>query len=214
MKYLLAFLLSFTIGQKCFATEWATYYVYIQTEYVQGPWSRTDLLNQSGSYIYLDPKEVEDLLGSDNDQLASAILSHLQKATPERYKFKSSLSTLADTVIITTKDSIADFDAVKNELVASFTLNSYNMVKIIQKGKVQSFQLKDISVPYMDLVFHPLIQPKAAISKDTITSDSSHIAPTTLTAKNVQTKNTFFIWLSISALLNLIFILLLIKKKK
>lgn len=155
-QILLTLLLFIAIGQNCPATEWGTYFVYIQTDYPQGPWIRTSILDKSGSYTYLYPKKHEDLFGSEGKDLAIAIFNHLKKDTehPESYNFQYTLSLVADTVVIQTK-IITDLEAIKNELIASFTLNSFKAIKIIEQGKTIIYQLKDISIPYMDLVFHP-----------------------------------------------------------
>src|SRR5258705_12783018 len=112
MRRLLAIILFLTLGQMCFATEWAWYYIYVQTDYIQGPWTRTDVLGRSGSYKYLHPKQFEELFGSEGIDLANAIFRHLQKETesPKLYKFKCSLSLSADTVVIQTKEAITDLD--------------------------------------------------------------------------------------------------------
>jgi len=63
-------ILFLTIGQNSFASDWAWYYIYVQTEYIQGPWTRADVLNKSGSYKYLHPKQYEELFGSEKIDLA------------------------------------------------------------------------------------------------------------------------------------------------
>ena len=47
---------------------------------------------------------------------------------------------------------ITDFDAVKNELTASYIINNFTAVKIIQQNRIGVYILKDVTVPYMDLV--------------------------------------------------------------
>ena len=141
---------------------------------MQGPWSKTYILDKSG-YKYLHPKQFEELFGTEKEELATAILTHLQKENPDRYKFNCNLSLSADTVVIQTKDAIADLEAVKNELTASFTLNSFPAVILIQPNRTTLLQLKDVTVPYMDLVFptqttSPVIQPQDNVKKDTQTS--------------------------------------------
>ncbi|MES2429994.1 MAG: hypothetical protein V4556_03595 [Bacteroidota bacterium] len=211
MKKLLL-ILFLSIGIKSFATEWASFYVYVQQEYVQGPWKRTDVLNQSGSNQYLHALQFEELFGTEPMQLASSIFSHLKAFTPERYKFNPTISIFEDTVIIKTKDSIAYLDAVKNELVASFMLNDFKGVKIIQGNNVQLFLLKDISVPYMDLISPstPIIIPaNDSLQKDGIIEVNP---PINLTSKKTLDKN--YIWMILSVGLNLILIILLITKQR
>jgi hypothetical protein len=220
MRRILTILLFLTIGQNCFATDWAWYYIYVQTDYMQGPWTRTDVLNKSGSYKYLHPKQYEELFGSERIDLVNAIFSHLRKETenPKLYKFKYSLSLLSDTVVIQTKEAIVDLNAIKNELTASFTLNNFIAVKIIQPDKTTLYQLKDISIPYMDLVFpadsilktntETLVKTEST-KNDTLTSD-----PMMKTSTSKKTENKIQIWLIISIIINLMLTVLFVRKKK
>lgn len=187
---------------------------------MQGPWTRTDVLDKSGSYKYLHPKNYEELFGFEGIDLANAIFSHLQKETenPKLYKFKYSLSLSSDTVVIQTRETIADLDANKDELTASFTLNSFIAVKIIQPDKTTVYELKDISIPYMDLVF-PL---SSTVKPDTLTaenaenrkSDTLTSASTTAGSTDEQPENKISTWLIISIIINLVLTVLLIRRKK
>ena len=152
MKKLLLIIIFSVISTFCFATDWLTYYVYVQTTYLDGPWTRSDLLYKS-DYQYLFPVKKEGLFGTVQEDIANAIMSDLKTASPKRYTFNYTLTLVSDTVILTTNDSIKEAAVVKNELIASFILNHFAAVKLIQKGVVQIFQLKDLTVPLMDLVF-------------------------------------------------------------
>lgn len=209
MRRLLTIISFLTIGQNSFATDWLSYYIYIQTDYLQGPWTRTDILDKSGSYKYLHPKQFEELFGTEREDLANAILTHLQKETPDRYKFKCTLLLSSDTVIIQTKDTITDFDAIKNELTASFTLNNFIAVKLIQRNQTTLFQLKDITVPYMDLVFPTQNTSQPLQRQDTLTTSQQTEALT-----NGQTENKISIWLIISIVINLVLTIMLIRQRK
>ena len=164
---------------------------------MQGPWTRTNILDKSGSYQYLHPKLFEELfsISGNGEDIANAIIYHLQKETPDRYKFNYVLSIISDTVIIQTNDSIADFEAVKNELTASYALNNFAAINIIQFGKPNLFRLNDVTVPYMDLVF-PTNEESLAEAKH----------------NNIQ-QNKFPIWLIISIFINVLLIILLLKPK-
>ncbi|HEY8934205.1 MAG TPA: hypothetical protein VIM65_03260 [Cyclobacteriaceae bacterium] len=120
---------------------------------------------------------------------------------------------MSDTVVIETKETIADLDAIENELTASFTLNNFIAVKIIQPDKTTLFQLKDISIPYMDLVF-PADSMMKADTKTLVKSDTLTSAPTTEFLTNKQPENEIPIWLIISITLNLVLTVLLVRKKK
>lgn len=211
MKRIITLLICFTIGQNAFATEWAWYYVYIQTDYMQGPWTRSQILYDRNS-AYLHPIQFEDLFGlSDEAGLVNTILKHLKEEDPPRYKFHATLSVDKDTVVIKTKDTIPDFDAVKNELIASYVLNHFAAVKIIQKNKTDVFQLKDISVPYMDLVLpnqktlSSTEMPEAPPEnkKDTV----SNIPTAAITSEQHECKNDGTnSWLIVSIALNILLI--------
>ena len=213
MKYLIATILLLTIKLGSFATEWDLYYIYIQRDYIEGTWLRADLLDKS-DYKYLHPKQFGGYYGMQGDGLAEDIVTHLKEETPNRYKFQYNISVLKDTVIINTTDSIADFDAVKNELTASFIMNNFNTVTIIQKGKALSFHLEDISVPYMDLVFPKKIMPADEEDIDSLQKDSVKIINNETLASSKKYDNKILIGLIISIIGNLILGGLLLGKKR
>ncbi|HUM45332.1 MAG TPA: hypothetical protein PLD84_00295, partial [Chitinophagales bacterium] len=207
MKQLLILVFIFLAAQNCLATEWLLYYVYVQTDYVQGPWKRTNILDKSGSYLYLHPEQFEELFGTEKTDLAIAILNHLKKASPERYTFNPVLSLSEDTVVIQTTEAIADFDAVKNELTASFTLNNFPAVKIIRGNHAALYQLEDISIPYMDLVFpqDSSVQAETTAIQKPDSADMQPSTPkSTKTISGDHSMNPSPIWLIISTFINII----------
>jgi hypothetical protein len=216
MRRLLSIIFFTIIGQSAFAKDWFSYYIYIQKEYIQGPWLRTDILDKTGNYTYLQPKQFEELfsISGDGQEIADAILAHLKKETPGRYKFKYTLSISKDTVIIKTQDTISDFEAVKNELTASFTLNSFSAVKITQCSKAKIFLLKDITVPYMDLIFPNQIAIQMSQSQDSLQKDTLTSALKTETLINEQSENKVSIWLIISLTINLVLTFVLLRRRK
>jgi hypothetical protein len=215
MKQLLTFLFCLTIGQSAFATEWCWFYVYVQRDYIQGPWTRAAILDESGSNQYLHPKQVKELLSfsANGADLANAILKHLKKETPERYEFNCNVFISGDTVIIRTNNLIADFDAVKNELTASFTLNNFNSVKIIQFGKTDLFQLKDITVPYMDLVFPINAGSQTSREHDTPPKGPFVIKEPTSTT-HPHPENKISNWLLISISINIALTILFLRQRR
>ncbi len=217
MKRLPAIIFFLIIGQSIFATDWFTYFIYVQKEYIQGAWIREDILERSTGYNYLEPKQFEELfnISGDGIDMANAILSHLKEENPERYKFKCDLSVSKDTIIIQTNDTITDFDAVKNELTASYIINSFTAVKIIQQNRIGVYLLKDITVPYMDLVLPN--QASRRIQTDTNQGNTGEDSLTTQKTPPLTTgqpKNRVSIWLIISLVLNLLLIVWLIRNKK
>jgi hypothetical protein len=212
MKHIITIFVFLIIQSNSFATEWNWYYIYIQTEYTQGSWLRADHLDRS-DYKYLETKQFEELFGSEGDGLAEAIVNHLKHETPGRYKFKYAISVVKDTVYINTPDSIADFDAVKNELTASLIMNNFNKVTIIQKGIASSFHLEDISVPYMDLVFPEKIKP-IHDTDISIQSDSIKIVDKKAKISAKKYDNKILIALIISIIGNVILAGLLLRNRK
>ncbi|MET0393800.1 MAG: hypothetical protein ABW019_11700 [Chitinophagaceae bacterium] len=210
-KIVLFLLLAFGAAKSSLATEWAWYYIYVQKEYIQGPWTRADLLGKRDDYAYLHPQPFEELFGSEQQDLVNAIFRHLREETPERYTFRSSLSVSVDTVVIRTEDSIPDFDAVKNELVASFVLNNFAAVKIIQPGKVSLYRLGDLTVPYMDLVLPATGQ--AHQSSDNVQIDTAALNPAIETTPEKPEKK-LPVWLILSVGLNLVLIMFLLLRKR
>ena len=218
MKRILPILFFLTIAQNCFATEWAWYYVYVQTEYVQGPWTRTTVFDKFENYKYLSAKPCEDLFGSESIDMVTAILGHLQKESehPALYKFKYDLSVVADTVVIKTGGAIPDFNEIKNELIASFTLNSFAAVRFIQGGKTTMYKLEDISIPYMDLVAGAREQSVTTEKRAEVEiqqTDTATITTRPQVSRDKDQGNPLFFWLILSAIINLLLIVLLVRKK-
>lgn len=212
MKYIVTFFLFIIIHCNAFATEWNLYYIYIQKDYVEGTWLRADLLDKS-DYKYLHPKQFGGYYGMLGDGLAEDIVNHLRGETPERYKFKYTISCVKDTVLISTTDSIADFDAVKNELTASLIMNNFSTVRIIQKGKASSFHLEDISVPYMDLVFPEKMRSVIKEDTDSVQRDSTKMIDNISISTKSQ-DNKILVALIISLIGNVILIGLLLRNRK
>lgn len=154
-KLILAALLTL-FSYHCFATETFQYYIYVQTTYSQGFWARANLLKGVDQF-YLANKQYEDLfrLTGDGEDVAKAIVQHLKEEKPMRYNFSFTIKIEDNVVVFSTKSQISDFDAVKNELTVSFILNNFRAVKIVQGKNSKIYYLKDVSIPYMDLVLPP-----------------------------------------------------------
>lgn len=211
MKKIFLLLLSFTIVKTSLATEWAWYYIYVQKEYIQGPWIRADVFAGRDNYAYLHPQQFEELFGSEPGQLAHSIFSHLREETPERYGFRATVAVAGDTVIVQTQDAIKEFDAVKNELTASFVLNNFRAVKIIQPGKVSLYGFGDLTVPYMDLVV-PAQGPPIPKTENIRNEEP---APDPATGEPIpgKTGKKWSVWVILSLLLNSVLAILLLRKR-
>jgi len=135
----------------------------------------------------------------------------LQKETesPNLYKFKNSLSVSFDTVILQSNEIITDFEKIKNELVASFTLNNFTAIKVIQGKTIRIYKLSDITIPYMDLVYYS----NQSLSKNVDNKNDSTSIKMTQKTDN-SSKNKFSTLLILSLGLNIIFITFIMLKRK
>lgn len=201
MKVLLTFFLSIT-SLCATATHELTYYVYSETEYVQGPWSRTDLLETSG-FNYLAAEAYNDLFGSEYIDLVDKMLSRLKDKKPDLYKWNYTLSFQGDTVIIAAQEKIQSFETVMNEITATLTLNNFKAVTFRINGEQKTYTLNDLTLPYFDLISG---QPEASASNEQlINTPQAHESGKPLKSQRV--------WLIISGILNIIFLGILIMKK-
>ena len=217
MKRLFACLLFLVILLNARATESCSYYIYVQMEYTQGSWIRADQLLKS-NYRYLHPKLFEELFGSEDMDFVQAVFRHLRLENAHRYGFKSDLSLSRDTVVIQTAAEIPEFEAVKNELVASYLLNGFAALKWMRKDQIAIYGLKDISVPYMDLVM-----PRQKDSPDKRSPNHDSLAPQTdssggneMDSREGHKSRTWslFTWpLVFSVLLNFLLFMFIVFKK-
>ena len=145
------FLFSILLCQNASATHWLTYFVYVETQYTQGTWSRTNLLAQS-DYTYLSPQIQEDLFGSLKEDLVNKMLFRLKENNPEAYNWNYVLSFQGDTVILATENRINAFETVKNEITATLTLNNFKAVTFTTENYNQTFEIGDVSLPFFDLI--------------------------------------------------------------
>ncbi len=204
MKILLT-ILTLTISLNSFPTEWLTYYVYFETEYIQGTWKRTDILEQS-NYKYLTVEVYEDLFGSTDEQLVQKFLSRLKDKKPDLYKWTYDLTFQSDTVVITAKEEPKNVETIKNEITATLVFNSFKAVMFNFADKSETLTNNDLILPYLDLVSKQTTQ----------TTDTTKIQEPIVqnqTAEPTETKNPLTNWLIISIIFNLGLLGLLMMKK-
>lgn len=151
MKYLLLSIVMITLRLNALATEWGTYYVYYEEEYIQGPWLRSSMLDAT-DYKYLAVQEFEDLFGTDAEQMAFKFLSRLQEKKPELYDWRYNLTIHGDTVIISSDIIPGHEETIKNEITATFTFNSFQAVTFNFAGRSETRTNQDLTIPYFDLV--------------------------------------------------------------
>lgn len=191
------------------ASHWFTYYVYHEVEYLQGPWSRANLLDDS-NYIYLTVEQHESLLGTEDSDLVDTLISKLKEKKPDLYNWTYELKIDKDLVEISTEDEV-DFEAIKNELIATILFNNFEKLKFDYNGQSETLTLDDLTLPYFDLVTNPI---------QTETTDEPLIEQEEITENQPienkeEKRNTLVFWLMASVLLNIgILGFWLMRKKK
>jgi hypothetical protein len=191
------------------ATHWLTYYVYLETEYLQGPWNRAGLLSKSG-YRYLSPKQFEDLFGTESCDLAEKMLSRLSEENPDDYNWEYMLSCQADTVILEPLGEVQNRITVINEVTATMVLNSFKAVCFRFGDHTVTCSLKDLTLPYLDLV-----APVNTAQKDERGTCDSGAEDTAAQEVNDPARgNRWLTWLILSLVLNLALSVYLIIKSR
>lgn len=148
-NYLITILLFLCVNAQ--ATHSLTYYVYLETEYLQGPWSRTDILESSG-YKYLAPKQYVNLFGSVREDMVNTMIANLRENKPELYKWEYTVKVFNDTVLLTINEEIGQIETIKNEITSTLTLNSFSVVTFEFPTSTETLSIDDIKIPYLDLV--------------------------------------------------------------
>ncbi|MFT5253353.1 MAG: hypothetical protein ACI87N_002386 [Flavobacteriales bacterium] len=195
------------------ATQWLTYYVYFETEYIQGTWTRADILAKS-DYKYLAPEAFEDLLGSEDGDLINKLFSRLKEKKPNTYNWRYDLTIQNDTVILTPKGKIEQWATVKNEITATLILNNFKAVTFDFEDTHKTLTITDLTLPYFDLIetknkdikiVEPITTDKTVAEKLTETTQTKEVP--------AKEDNSLTILLIISVILNLGLIGLLIFKR-
>jgi len=179
------------ISMRAGATHWLTYYIYLETEYVQGPWARTNLLARS-DYKYLAPKVYEDLFGTMKEDLAEKFMDRLREEKPEVYDWDFQLSLHGDTVWLEYEAGIDHLETVMNEVTATMIMNSFDAVCFKDPDGAMTYALTDLTLPLFDLV---------SLSKKDAPENGKKRA---MEHKASQSKNPLLIWLIVSVVLNLV----------
>lgn len=201
------------------ATHQLTYIVYFETEYIQGPWSRLDLLVES-DYKYLEAQSFEDSFGSIKADMVNKMISRLKDDKPDIYNWTYELSIEGDTVILTPNGQIKEIETIKNEITATLTHNNFSAVIFYFGEKKEVLTIDDLSLPYFDLVTKQQNKSEAKIQEvtidtiyniDTVQSQKVNIKPC---EDKEQEDNLLSIWLIISGILNIGLIGFLMMKNK
>lgn len=207
MKYLIS-LIIFAFCIKAQAAHWFTFYVYYETEYVQGPWSKAYILDGS-NYKYLTVEKHEKLLGTVDEDLVDTLISTLREIKPDLYNWEYDLKIDQNVVEITAIGFIENQQTIKNELIATILLNNFETLKLNYNGKSENLTLNDITLPYFDLVSHQMNEETPV---ETINSEENPDVQNI--ANDSDTKNNLIYWLIASVLLNFGIITYVLFKKK
>ena len=205
MKRILT-MLSLIVGLSASATHSLTYYIYYETEYIQGPWSRIDLLEES-EYKYLDSQSFEDLFGSENTDLVNKMLSRLKDKKPEIYDWPYQITFQHDTVILALEEDIESLETIKNEITATLIFNNFKAVVFRINDKQETWTIKNLTLPYLDLVSGN--QKASKQIEKQIQSNKT----TTKEPKNKE-ENPLTTWLIISCLINVVVIILWVLRSR
>lgn len=199
------------ISTNASATHWLEYFVYVEVEYYQGPWSGYTLLEESNSdYRYLSPVAFEGLFGSDKTDLARAFLSKLSEQKPKRYRWEYDVSYENEIVTIKPLGKIENWQTVKNEITATMALNSFPTVKFEFEDSTVISTLDDLTLPYMDLRD---VRSFPKRKSDTIKKRNTvWLKPVQTVTESKPTR--FYFWLILSVVLNVLLIVLLIRGKR
>jgi len=194
MKALFLVLLTF-FTSNCFATFWITFPVYTQTTYLQGSWSRLDMLGNS-NYEYLQIHEFEDLMGSGDGILIESIFLRLKELKPDAYTWNYKYSISNDSITITALKEVMNPEIANNEIALSFLMNSFSYVSIVLNDRERAFTIDSISLPYLDLV----TSKKETKVEDTISIEKEK-QDSDIQIKTIH-KTSYPFWIYISILLN------------
>lgn len=196
-----------------YATNWLSYYVYYETTYMQGTWSRSELLKEY-NYKYLAPVACEGLFGPLDKGLVTAMLDSLQKRSPHVYTWHYSLDIQNDTVKIRTSEPVANVSQVQNEITATLTLNSFKVVIFELNDTKVILTFHDLTLPILDLV--GVEKSRERKSPQTLKETSDPLVMPKYDLKLVMKEEPSMVnWLVFSGVINLVLLgLLYVKGRK
>ena len=185
MKYLAAFFfLLFLSVRPCSATHDLQYFIYVQDEYVQGPWRHAENVVE-----YLRPITFTELFGSEPLDVPLSVFKHLAVNRPDDYQWERQLHVAGDTLMIDVGGAIPNFDRVRNEVTLSMTSQSvFRHVRFRSADRDVTFSEEDVELPYFELVF----PNRSAASVDDTPGPADSSANTTSTEPDIsaQTQET------------------------
>lgn len=211
IKVLLAFV-ALSISMEVGATHLNIYYVYHETDYVQGSWRRAELLDAYG-YRYLAPQQHEDYFGTVRSDLVHKLLGRLSAQKPEVYDWPYNLTIDGNTVVVASDAAIPALETVQNEITATLVLNNFEAVRFQLGGKQETWTLDSLTLPFLDLVTRLAAQPATSVDAPSPApiADAMEDAPPQQTYN--PRRNPLMAWLMASGILNLIFMVFWIRSR-
>ena len=200
------------LNTSVFATHWLTYYVYHETEYVQGPWTKYNELNERQT-TYLEAVHYEDLFGTVPEEFVMRVISRLREKKPESYQWDYETTVEDITVNIIPKSNIKEWETVKNELTATLNFNGYQTVKFVFEDSTTTLTIDDVNIPYFDLVLDndSIVGTVETAQVDTVFIDR----PTDTNMEEQPEKEVAFpLLLIISGMFNIILLVTLIVRDR
>jgi hypothetical protein len=199
------FILTWTLNSA--ATNWNWYYVYVETEYIQGTWTEFTKLEQT-DFKYLEAKQYSDLFGSDPEDLVHKLFARLKEKKPEIYDFQYQLDIQEDTVTLISQTLLKDKLTLMNEITATLVFNSFKAVKFNFPQTKETWTLATLTLPYFELSLD-----EKSESKDDILEQSGHDIIQSIDESKSENKR--HIWFIMSVILNMILIAVIgLKRKK
>jgi hypothetical protein len=195
------------------ATETNWYYTYHQTNYIQSTWVRSNLIEPSMVYLHAQLNEDNISLSYLPDFVEKA-LKKLKEVNSPRYQgLKIQVAEHETNQVLNLKFNKfpTEYEAIKNELVATFCINGYTSVELVTPKGLKRYTLKDVTVPYLDLrtpkgEFETFTIPvrDTIVVRDTITQTVA--ATKAATAKPKNTALYFSVGLNLLLIAALIFL--------
>ena len=162
-----------------FCTHYLDYFVYFEDEYLQGSSVCTKIVF-GPDYEFLIPRKFNELFGTDDLDVYSAILRRLKEEKPKIYKRTELLTDhredwCYETLSVKTDvKSQGEFITIKNEIVCSFsdygenkyTVFSFTNPRLQKEYGGKAFSRKDISVPVFYLTDKIAEEPELAFPEE------------------------------------------------
>lgn len=154
------------------ATHLLQFHVYVEREWLQGPWIRTAELGPAGRYLH--PVTHEATLGTTRTQVPGALLAALSGEAPERYRWPFSLDAGWDTVILDLEARPEAWSTVRDEVTASMDAAGWPVTVWRFPGDTLVTHRGDVRLPLLDLTRANVPSPE---EPDAGPGDTAEVSP-------------------------------------